>query len=483
MTEDSLNLTRLVRIYPNKNERKFLIRNIRYRQECWNRGLKMWQHMYHQESQHLSKIIFTPNGKVKKFYNKYILVREHVFKDKNGEILKYKFTPVTRSYVPSGRNVRNQFIDLGKTQNSMYPNEVLTDTLLYDLDQSYQAFFDPARPDSKRPKIKYVIFDNGSYLDTQAHIKNGLVFPTLNRQMKHKKLYNQGIKVAENISDLNSNKRYTIRFIHRDHKFYAAISVKRPIMHLMPTGQVDAVDANVDHFNSTNYVLWLCKQPLYDKRKGKIVYKRTRLDRLYNRISYYQKALANKRNCVIKHAHKHHEKVDKSLWKTKNYRKIQLKLRQTYLKVYNIQHDLMQKYTTYLAKNHDEIYIEDLDVKHMKMGVASKGLHRSLFGYFRQTLEYKCKLYGRKLIIVDCLYPSTQVCPRCGMAKAGNNKITLTGNKKHGTPHNIFKCYHCGYEADRDVKVSSALVRYNSESMSEIIKRQKLSKDYQILGI
>ncbi|MBT8902035.1 hypothetical protein BTI52_08570, partial [Lactobacillus delbrueckii subsp. bulgaricus] len=52
-----------------------------------------------------------------------------------------------------------------------------------------------------------------------------------------------------------------------------------------------------------------------------------------------------------------------------------------------------------LSEN-DAICIEDLDVKGMLMShVASKGVHRALFGRFRSYLEYKCKSAGVKLVI------------------------------------------------------------------------------------
>ena len=492
--QETMELTRLVRIYPNSSMRRFIKRNIRYSQECWNRGIRTWQHMYHKQPQHLNKVVFTPKKdkqgvkvETKRFYQTHTVIRTTVKRNRQKQIISYKFTPVTRKYTPSGRSVRDNIIDANRAkglEDTVYPNEVFQNILINDLDQSYQAFFDPKRPDSKRPKIKQKISDNGSYLDTQAHIKDGKIFPTTNVKMPNRKLYTGGIRCGEDLSDLNDkNKRYRMRFIHRDHKFYVAISVERPIKSLMATGQWDGVDVNVDHFNSTNKVVWLSKQPLYDRKLGKAVYQKTRLARLYDKIAHYQRTLANKRECIIRHAKKAKQKIDKSLWQTKNYQKIQLKLRQCYLKVDHIQHDIVQKYTNYLVKYHDRIYIEDLDVKHMKMGVASKGLHRSLFGYFRQTLTYKCQLFGRELVVVHAKYPSTQVCPNCGFAKAGDNKITLSGNQKHHTKHNEFKCYHCGYIADRDAKVPASLIRYSADSMSEIMKRQKLGQDYQVLGI
>ncbi|MCT3499337.1 transposase, partial [Lactobacillus delbrueckii subsp. bulgaricus] len=49
--------------------------------------------------------------------------------------------------------------------------------------------------------------------------------------------------------------------------------------------------------------------------------------------------------------------------------------------------------------------------------VASKGVHRALFGRFRSYLEYKCKSTGVKLVIANRFYPSTQRCAACGNIK------------------------------------------------------------------
>ncbi|PNQ51746.1 transposase, partial [Ligilactobacillus animalis] len=79
----------------------------------------------------------------------------------------------------------------------------------------------------------------------------------------------------------------------------------------------------------------------------------------------------------------------------------------------NIQHDIMQKFTTQLVEEYDKIVIEDLAVKEMQMThVASKGLQRSMFGHFRQILGYKCDWNGKKLILADKYYPSTQRCSK-----------------------------------------------------------------------
>lgn len=108
-----------------------------------------------------------------------------------------------------------------------------------------------------------------------------------------------------------------------------------------------------------------------------------------------------------------------------------------------MQDDAMHKYTTHLVREYDAICIEDLDVKGMLMShVASKGVHRALFGRFRSYLEYKCKSAGVKLVIANRFYPSTQRCAVCGNIKKDDEKITLSGNKKNGTKHNEYVCYN-----------------------------------------
>ena len=84
------------------------------------------------------------------------------------------------------------------------------------------------------------------------------------------------------------------------------------------------------------------------------------------------------------------------------------------------------------------------------MSKKAKNLHRSLFGRFKQFMEYKAIKFDKELIIADKYYPSTQRCSYCGHIKTGEDKITLQGNKKYGTNHYEYECYECGYKDNRD---------------------------------
>ena len=207
--------------------------------------------------------------------------------------------------------------------------------------------------------------------------------------------------------------------------YYAALPYEEEISSKAKTYQKTAVDVNVGHFNYT---------------EGQINVLPAKLQKLYKRIKHYQRMLARKR-----------EVNGKSAIKSNNYFAVRIKLQRDYRKTANIQNDLLQQFTTKLVDNYDQIVIEDLAVKQTMMThVASKGMQRSLFSRFRQILTYKCDWYGKELILANKTYPSTQRCAKCGYVKTGNEKITLQGNKKHGTKHNEYICYECGYSNDRD---------------------------------
>ena len=77
--------------------------------------------------------------------------------------------------------------------------------------------------------------------------------------------------------------------------------------------------------------------------------------------------------------------------------------------------DLLCKLTTPTVKNFKLIKIEDLKVKKMmanhKLGLAISDLG---FYEFRRQLEYKCKMYGASLVLVDQWFPSSLTCSNCG---------------------------------------------------------------------
>lgn len=127
-----------------------------------------------------------------------------------------------------------------------------------------------------------------------------------------------------------------------------------------------------------------------------------------------------------------------------NWKKAQIKIARLHRKIANIRKDTLHKLSTYLAKNHSRIGIEDLNVSGM---LANHKLAKAIadmgFYEFRRQLEYKCQLYGATLIVVDRWYPSTKTCSRCH-------------TKKDSMPleERVFRCENCGLEIERDFNAS-----------------------------
>jgi len=127
-----------------------------------------------------------------------------------------------------------------------------------------------------------------------------------------------------------------------------------------------------------------------------------------------------------------------------NFKKAQIKIARLHRKIANIRSDTLHKLTTYLAKNHSRIGIENLNVSGMMANhKLSKAIADMGLGEFKRQLEYKCQLYGSTLIVVDRWYPSTKTCSRCHTVK---DSMPLS--------ERVFRCDNCGFECERDFNAS-----------------------------
>lgn len=143
-------------------------------------------------------------------------------------------------------------------------------------------------------------------------------------------------------------------------------------------------------------------------------------------------------------------RVSKRVKGSNNHKKAVLKLAKLHLKVSNIRKDAIHKLTTYLAKNHGEVKIEDLHVKaflknHKLAGaIADCGMYE-----FKRQLEYKTEKFSSKLTLVDRFFPSSQICSSCC-------------NHRHKMPLKIrvFECPSCGNAQDRDLNAARNIERW-----------------------
>ena len=153
-----------------------------------------------------------------------------------------------------------------------------------------------------------------------------------------------------------------------------------------------------------------------------------------------------------KHFYKNQEnklkKLNKQLSKkqkgSNNRNKVRIKLAKVHEKIKNQRQNYLHQITSKLVNENQIICIEDLNVKGMLQNhKLAKSIQELSFYEFRRQLEYKCRWYGRQLIIIDRFYPSSKTCHNCGHIYKG-----LKLNERE------WICPHCGKLIDRDYNAS-----------------------------
>src|SRR6476469_10739321 len=132
-----------------------------------------------------------------------------------------------------------------------------------------------------------------------------------------------------------------------------------------------------------------------------------------------------------------------------NQRKTYNKSRRLHAQIACIRKDFLHKLTTYLAKTFKLIKIEDLNIKGMMANHKLAGAISDLGFYeFKRQLDYKCLMYGAKLVLVDQWFPSTKTCSNCGTKKDMPLSIRT------------FDCPACGISLDRDWNASLNILNW-----------------------
>ena len=393
-----MKLSRQVKLYPNKTMKRVLDSLCDYRRYCWNQAIACWNDQYE------ARLIRLPQS-----------LRDKL-KNKTKSLTAEEKELVSQYPSPSHYSVQNELVAQKEDWQYCFSARVLQQAVK-DLANAWTLFFNN-QDRAGRPSFKTRRDPRQGFKTDRARIQNGRLL--LDKPHKHKGQWKAIPFKGATIPD----GKLTLCSITRTNNCYiATITIEMETTPAPHTGKKTAVDANVDYFDTTD---------------GQTTLKPDVLNPLYARVRHYQRALARKRQTNPKNV------------QSKRYQVTRAKLQRTYKRIANIQKDLLHKFTTDLYQNYDTIVIEDLDVKKMQMSKKAKNLHRSLFGAFRRQMEYKAEKFEKTLIVADRFYPSTQRCSACEYIKTGDDKITLSGNQKHGTRHNEYICYECGYKDDRD---------------------------------
>ncbi len=143
-----------------------------------------------------------------------------------------------------------------------------------------------------------------------------------------------------------------------------------------------------------------------------------------------------------------HRSLSRKKKGSKNREKARIQLARMYLRVFNIRQDTLHKLTTYLAKSHSRVVIEDLCISGMmKNRKLARGIVDVGFYEFRVQLLYKCQWYGSQLVVAPRTYPSSKMCSKCGYKM---RDLSLSERE--------YVCDQCGLMIDRDLNAALNLV-------------------------
>ena len=211
------------------------------------------------------------------------------------------------------------------------------------------------------------------------------------------------------------------------------------------------VEVNVDEFVKSNKTVGL-DLGLTDMVIGSDGFKSGRflVPELENEIKSKQKVYSKRKHYAkIKIAMDKNQKVINpcTLLDFINVEKARVTKAKLQKRLANKRKNFLHKLSTNLVKTYDIIVIEDLKSKNMmKNHKLAKAIGNASWYEFRTMLEYKCRWYGKQLIIVPPHYTS-QECSNC---HHNSGKKTLDIRE--------WTCENCGVHHDRDINAAKNIL-------------------------
>ena len=336
-----------------------------------------------------------------------------------------------KHYLPKNERTKKQYTIPQIKQEYGYMYEVDSHALAgmwRNLKQAWSNHFRKNNP-SGAPRFKKKRYAQ-SYQTNNTHIKNGIgTIRIKNGKIRLSKLGT--VKIRLHRSFQGTIKTVTIRETAQG-TFYATLIVDdqpdKP--QLAKTKQAVGIDLNIK--NGETIVT----------SDGEIISKPD-TTKLELKLHKQQKKLA--RRLITAH------KLQKTVWESFNYQKQRQKVAKEKAKIARIRKDWLNKVTWNLVNTYDEIHIEDLNVSGMTHNHhLAKHIMDSLFGEFRRQLTYKCDWYGKRLVLVDRWYPSSQLCSNCGYRFKGTKDLSIRE----------WDCLQCGKHHSRDVNAAINILNY-----------------------
>ncbi|MET9701037.1 RNA-guided endonuclease TnpB family protein [Streptomyces sp. NPDC006529] len=123
-----------------------------------------------------------------------------------------------------------------------------------------------------------------------------------------------------------------------------------------------------------------------------------------------------------------------------NRGKTRAKIAKLYALISDVRKDSLDQLTTRLVRENQVLVVEDLAVANLlRSSKLSKAISDASWGMLLDMLRYKAGWYGRTVVVVDRLFPSTRRCSSCH-----------TKGERLGLSVRSWTCAACGAVHDRD---------------------------------
>ncbi len=117
--------------------------------------------------------------------------------------------------------------------------------------------------------------------------------------------------------------------------------------------------------------------------------------------------------------------------------------------VANVRRHFLHEVSNKLVKTHDRLVLEDLNVSGMlRNHRLAQAISDAGWAEFSRLVGYKQAWHHGQLLVADRWYPSSKVCPQCGVT---NSNLTLADR--------VFACA-CGHTVERDLNAAINLARW-----------------------
>ena len=310
------------------------------------------------------------------------------------------------------------FIATEKQQNPwLYDvSKCATQQPIHDLDNAFKRFFDKK---VGYPQFKKKGKNDGFYIDSNIKIIGNSI------QIAKVGL----VRLHEDVSEFKDIKIKSIRIKKENYDWYVSFFYEVPVDHaLYPKNKQHPVvgcDLGIKSFAVLSNGMTFDTPKKFKNHQKSL----KNLQRKLARQKLVDEVITNKKG------HKQTVKVS-----GKNREKTKEKLSRLHRKIADERKNITNQFTTYVTKNHSAVGVEDLNVSGMlRNHNLAAGISNSNFGEIRRQLEYKGKLYGCEIVVIDRFFPSTKKCSCCGNVK---EKISLS--------ERVYNCECCGLSIDRD---------------------------------